>query len=67
MRKLVSALLFGSLFMIPIGCGGSPDEADTSHLESKTAEDAAAAARAAYTKAGRGTPKADDKTPAKTP
>jgi len=66
MRKFLSALLLGSLFMIPIGCGGSPDEADTSHLETPEAQSKAEAARAQYEKAGRGTPKPDDKTEAKT-
>jgi hypothetical protein len=66
MRKLLAALFLGSLFMIPIGCGGAPDEADTSHLESDEAKKQAEAARAQYTEAGRGTPKADDKTGAKT-
>ena len=47
MRFIVG--LFLLVCMILAGCGGaSPEEADTSHLTSKTAEDGAAAARGRY-------------------
>ncbi len=32
MRKLCLALLVGSLASFCVGCGGSPQEADSSHL-----------------------------------
>lgn len=53
------ALLLGLLMVLPaIGCGGSPEEGDTSHLKNATAEDEAAKARAMYQKAPRqGPPK----------
>lgn len=59
MRKLISALSLGMLFTIPLGCGSSsPEEADTSHLESEKAEEKAAAERGKYENAGRKGPDA---------
>jgi hypothetical protein len=67
MRHLMVALVCGALVLFSTGCGGSPEKADTSHLDisnNPEAEAAAQAARAAYEGAGRQGPQApaaDDK------
>jgi hypothetical protein len=57
MRK-ICVLIFGLMMVccFVTGCGGAPEEADTSHLSSPESDDAAAAARASYENVGKGGP-----------
>jgi len=62
MRKTsLLLLLFAITPTFSVGCGGSPEEADTSHLKSEESQSAAEAARARYDEAGRKGPDAKKK------
>jgi hypothetical protein len=56
MRHRLVAFAFSALVLFSVGCGGSPEKADTSHLDitdNPEAQSEAAAARARYESAGR--------------